>query len=205
MNIKEDNCVIDIFLFVHPLDTYSHCGVNRLITAFSNSSIKMYYHIIPCQNQKMLDNYIQENHLPLNDLSLRYRLEKTALTVTRLFKAATFQGKKKARLFLYYLNRVTKNVNYQLTTDMFLTAAKQADLDVDMLFKDSQSKCVDKLIEKDKKMAEKYTVSCVPSAVIFDCAHTNGILIENNLSIDAILLALQVTQQSNVHKKANLT
>lgn len=199
MKIKKDSCVIDIFLFIHPLDTYCHCGVNRLITAFSNSSVKMYCHIIPYQNKEMLDKYIQENKLPLNDLSLRYNIEKTALNVTRLFKAATFQGKKKARLFLYYLNQFTKEFNHQLTTDMFLSAAKQANLDVDMLVKDSTSERVDKLIEKDKKMAEKYTISYVPSAVIFDCAHADGILIENNLSVDAILLALQITQQSNVH------
>lgn len=198
MKIKKDNCVIDIFLFIHPLDTYCHCDVNRLITAFSNSSVKMYCHIIPYQNKEMLDKYIQENNLPLNDLSLRYNIEKTALNVTRLFKAATFQGKKKARLFLYYLNHFTKEFHYQLTTDMFLSAATQANLDVDMLFKDSTSERVDKLIEKDTRMANKYTVSCVPSVIVFDSSHTDGILIENTLSVDSILLALEATQQSQV-------
>lgn len=199
MNIKNDKCVIDMFLFVNPLDTYCHCAVNRLITAFSNSPMKLYCHIIPYQSKEMLDTYIQDNNLPLSDLALRYTIEKTALTVTRLFKAATFQGKKKARLFLYYLNQFTKEFHYQLTTEMFLSAAQQANLDVDMLFKDSTGEQVYKLIEKDRRIAEKYTVSSVPSIIVFDNSHTDGILIENTLSVETILLSLKSAQHFYVN------
>lgn len=199
MKIKNDKCVIDMFLFVNPLDTYCHCAVNRLITAFSNSSIKLYCHIIPYQNKLMLDKYIQEHNLRLSDLNVRYQIEKTASSVMRLFKAATFQGKKKARLFLYYLNQFTKEFNYQLTTDMFLLAAQKANLDSDMLFKDSSSERVDKLIEKDIHMAQKYNIAYTPSVIVFDSSHMDGILIENTLSVETILLALQTTQQSHVH------
>ncbi|MBS4761135.1 DsbA family protein [Carnobacteriaceae bacterium zg-ZUI252] len=199
---KENNTyassVLDVYLFVNPIDTFCHCNVNQLITAMSCKPVKTYFHIIPYQNQEIIDRYIKAHQLPLTDLTLRKNIMHTTQTITRLFKAATCQGKKKARLFLYHLNPYTQAYGHQLTNEMMLNAAKKANLDIDMLISDAHSQTVSHLIEKDLKMAKHYTVSRAPSVIIFDSLCDDGILLENTVSVDDILYAVQSNVQFKI-------
>lgn len=199
---KENNVyassVLDIYLFVNPIDKYCHCGINRLITAMSGRKTKTYFHIIPYQNQQTIDSYIKSHQLSLTDFKLRQDILLASNTVTRLFKAATCQGKKKARLFLYHLNPYTQKFGHELTNEMIVAAAEKANLDIDMLINDSHSDMVSYLIQKDQKMAQKYHVSCTPSAIIFDSLCDDGLLLENTLSLEDISYALDSHLQYNI-------
>lgn len=182
--------VLDIFLFINPIDPCGSCHINRLMTGLSCVNEKTYFHIIPHVTLQMLNAYIQEKNLPLNDLSLRQTIQRNALEVKRLFKAASFQGKKKARLFLYYLNQCAKMPEYSFTHEALIYAAEKAQLDIGMLIIDKDSQMVEHLMEKDANLAKKYNVTLVPSALVFNSSHDSGILIEQNLSCETILYAL---------------
>lgn len=190
--------VLDFYLFFNPVDPICYSCIDELIRSTELLKNKTYLHVIPYQNFQLINQYMKENLLPLNDLTLRNRIQDTSYTIATTFKAAHFQGKKKAHLFLQQLNQFTQQYHHDVTNDMILCAAKQAELDIDMLLEDRESENVKTLYQHAQQVASQLDVQVTPSIVVFDTLQSCGVLLEKDISLDNILCALR--SQHNIAK-----
>lgn len=182
--------VFDFYLFFNPVDPFCYSCIDDMIQSIEQLKNKTYLHIIPYQNLQLTKQYMIDNHLPLSNLSVHNKIQETSFNIASTFKAARFQGKKKAHLFLQQLNQFTKVHHHNVSDTMILSAAKQANLDISMLLQDRDSQHVKQLYYHDQRTATQFDIRVTPSVVIFDTWQSSGVLLENDLTLENIFFAL---------------
>ncbi|MBS4750717.1 hypothetical protein GMA11_00645 [Granulicatella sp. zg-ZJ] len=183
---KEPAHVLDIYLFIDPIDTSCHQCATEILDFLNTLNMKVYTHFIPYFNLKTIDEYIKKYQLPTTDLTLRNKIYETDYLIGLTYKAATFQGKRKARQFLAQLKVLTDTYRHNLTDEDILGIAELSNLDLSMLLEDRQSENAKYLYQKDLEIAHKFSISKVPSIIVFDSCRPNGILIEEDITVSHI-------------------
>lgn len=187
--------VIDMYLFFNPIDPICYGCLEEPLATKESLKNKTYLHVIPVQNFKSISNYIKKNKLNHCDVALRNRIQQISNLITATHKAAQFQGKKRATQFIRELNHFTREYHHDVTDDMILTAAKNANLDIDMLLEDRNSDNVARLCQRSQQIAATFDIQTTPSVVIFDTARESGILIDKDISLDTIIAALNTPDE----------
>lgn len=182
--------VLDIYIFINPIDdSCLHCA-SSLLELAQDLGGKVYYHVIPFYNFQTITHYVKNRYKTENSVALCNELNQLSYLTALTYKAATFQGKKKAHSFFKHLKSFISNCHTPISPDHLLEAAKLAQLDIDMVLEDRQSSVVKQLYLKDLEIANRFNVTQTPSAIVFDSRCHSGILLELDVSIDTIRYAI---------------
>ncbi|MBF0779607.1 MULTISPECIES: DsbA family protein [unclassified Granulicatella] len=183
---KRPTHVFDIFLFIDPIDPLCQQCTKQVIDVIDALEQKTYFHIVPYQTLHTVDTFLKRYQLPTHDLCLRNSIYQLSYLISLSYKAANFQGKKKARQFLNYLTCYSHDL-LNNSSEHIAKAAQLADLDITMLYEDTHSQAIKDLYRKDQLMARKFSITSTPSMIIFNSGQDDGILLTDNLlSIDFI-------------------
>ena len=175
--------LIEIYLFVNPLDRRS-VEAEETLLAFSNDSTeKINLTILPIVNQKSVTAALAFQRIPLE---VRNTYMNLAYKMALDFKAAQIQGKKIAREFLLtaqYEILATKQPYCESVVENFFTKHG----DYSMFLEDRSSELVKELFWNDQQTARNFHISCETSAVVYNCTHEGaGLLIEGSETIQQI-------------------
>lgn len=182
--------VLDFYLFFNPVDPICYSCIDEMVQSIEGIENKAYLHVIPYQNLQLVQQYMIKHKMLLSDLTIRNAIQEKSYAIATTFKAAQFQGKKKAHHFLMHLNHFTKLHHHNITDEMILMAAQLADLDLKMLQDDRVSENVKSLYLHDQQIANQFDVHHTPSLVMFDTTKSSGVLIENNITKETLYFAL---------------
>lgn len=201
INKTPQSYVLDIYLFINPIDdSCLHCA-STILDLAKDWGGKIYYHVIPFYNFQTITHYLKQRHFTEHSVSLCNQLNELSYLTALTYKAATFQGKKKAHKFFKHLKSFIANCDTPITTDHILESLHLAQLDVDMVLDDRQSTLVKQLYLKDLEIANRFNVTQTPSAIVFDSRCHSGVLLEQDVSIESIRYAIEHNQHEVAYAK----
>lgn len=175
--------LIEIYLFINPLDRCSVEAEEALLHFAANSTEKIDLTILPLVNPKIITHALAKQRVTLEErneyMALAY---KTALD----FKAAQIQGKKIARSFLFTIQQQLFSTNASYS-EQLVQAFFQEHGDYAMFLEDRTSDLVKDLFWNDQRTAQKLQISCSTSAVVYNCMCSgDGLLLEGLETIQEI-------------------
>lgn len=168
-------------MFVNPIGGVCLETERNIIQSLNSHQQKARINVVPLTNLQIVTDYLQRSNMDLHDLELRNHIATVTYHSLLDYKAASFQGKKKARNFLLSLQKHINKDHEQYCADLVQLAASEAGLDLKTFADDRQSKLVKDLCEADRQLASELNVKNTPSTVLVDYRHNidgDGILIE---------------------------
>ncbi|MCP0887746.1 DsbA family protein [Ligilactobacillus sp. WILCCON 0076] len=166
--------MLEIYLFINPLGSVCYQTEQDILNLVARSSERINFRFIPLLNLNTVTSVMQSHRLPLNDLNIRNQMSDSLYQAALDYKAALFQGKKKGRAYLLYIQHAFLNSKSSYDEELVLAAAKACKLDVAMFMEDRHSDFTVKCFRQDQEMAAKMHVSEHPTLVLynlegFDC------------------------------------
>ncbi|WP_129044639.1 DsbA family protein [Companilactobacillus metriopterae] len=161
----------EIFLYVNPLCSYCLNVEQSIIDFTRKNSISTQFHFITTYNMETINEYLEMKGCKLSDLDERTKCTKEIYDAALLYKSATFQGNKKARIFLMRMQDQINVQNLPFNEKTIMDAAIYAGLEYDtiMSYKDSES--VEQGLKRDQQLIKDMNIRKAPSIVIFDNAN----------------------------------
>lgn len=166
--------MLEMYLFINPLGAVCYQAEQDILTLVARSDKQINFRFIPLLTLKTVTSVMKTRHIPLGDLEQRNKLAKELYQAALDCKAALFQGKKKGRAFLLYIQQAFLNSPTGYNEALALSAAKACKLDVDMFLEDRQSEFTEHQFQQDQQLAAKMNVTDYPTLVLynlegFDC------------------------------------
>lgn len=180
-------------MFVNPIGGVCLETERNIIDSLDYHHQKARINVVPLTNLQIVTDYLERNHLDQHDLDLRNHISTVIYESLLDFKAASFQGKKKARAFLLSLQKHINHDQAKYSDDLINLVVAEAALDPATFWDDRNSQLVKDLCEADRQLASELGVKRTPSTVLVDYRHNidgDGILIEgcvSNKLIDQIV------------------
>lgn len=178
------NILLEVFMFVNPIGGVCLDTESNIIQSLNNHQQKARINVVPLTNLQIVTDYLRRSNLNLHDLELRNHIANVTYQSLLDYKAASFQGKKKAREFLLNLQKHINKDHEKYSDELVNQAATEAKLEIETFNDDRHSKLVKELCEADRQLASELKVSCTPSTVLVDYRHNidgDGILIEGHV------------------------
>ncbi len=174
-------------MFVNPIGGVCLDTERNIIQSLNNHQQKERINVVPLTNLQIVTDYLKRSNLDLHDLELRNHIATITYQSLLDYKAASFQGKKKAREFLLNLQKYINKDHEKYSDELINQAASEAKLENNTFNEDRQSKLVKDLCEADRQLASELNVRSTPSTVLVDYRHNidgDGILIEGRVERD---------------------
>ncbi|ERL66160.1 DsbA family protein [Schleiferilactobacillus shenzhenensis] len=162
--------MLEIFLFVNPIGIECLSAERSTLKAIADYPDTVHYSFIPLVNLKIVKRYMELKHIPANDLTAQNKINQMAYSVALDFKAASFQGTKKAREFLLFIQSAINEHDRAYTPALVEEGLRAAGVDSAMFWDDRHSPYVQSGYEKDLAAATRMGVEIAPSMVLFDYA-----------------------------------
>ncbi|MDO4432526.1 MAG: DsbA family protein [Aerococcaceae bacterium] len=178
----------EFYLFVSPLGYKCYQAEQALLDIIQTLSAKTELHILCYHNHTVVSRFLNQlSHLP-QDLETRNRVFQLVYDACLAYKAASLQGKRKAREFLLSMQREIAGNVERFTTDYALDLAQRIGLDVPLFETDWRSDYVRKLYLKDQQIAHDMNAQTIPSLVAFEhSVNTDGVLLTDAITCETIL------------------
>lgn len=160
--------MIEIFLFVNPIGIECLSAERSTLRAIEDYPDTVHYSFVPLINLKIVKHYMELKHIDPTNLKAQNEINRVAYSVALDFKAASFQGTKKARQFLLFMQSAINEHDRQYTPSLIEEGLKLAHIDVTMFWEDRHSTYVKSGYEKDLAAATRMGVETAPSMVLFD-------------------------------------
>ncbi|TDM03800.1 DsbA family protein [Macrococcus carouselicus] len=116
--------------------------------------------------------YIEIKHILLPTLRILTKCQAQSTTeddnIALAYKAAELQGRKKAAMFLRFLQNETMTKNDIITRDLLMQSAQKANLDLDTYTDDIRSTHVTNSLKVDQHIAREMEVNMSPTLVFFN-------------------------------------
>ncbi|TDM13331.1 DsbA family protein [Macrococcus bovicus] len=116
--------------------------------------------------------YIEIKHILLPTLRILTKCQAQSTTeddnIALAYKAAELQGRKKAAMFLRYLQNETMTKNDIITRELLMQSAAKAQLDLDTFAEDIRSIHVTNSLKVDQHIAREMEVTMSPTLVFFN-------------------------------------
>lgn len=160
--------VLEIFLFVNPIGIECLSAERSTFKAIEDYPDTVHFSFIPLVNLKVIKRYMALKHIDPADLAAQNEINRIAYSVALDFKAASFQGTKKAREFLLFMQSAINEHDREYTPDLIEEGLREAGLDSAMFWEDRHSTYVKSGYEKDLAAATRMGVEIAPSMVLFD-------------------------------------
>lgn len=172
--------MIEIYLFVNPLDDHCLLSEQRFLKAIEQESDKVYLKLIPVLNPLIIHHYLVDNNFPTNDLEYRNRLIETVYSACLDVKAAQLQGKKMGRKFLFHLQNLVGKKKMTYSEELVDQILTKINADKETFKLDRQSKLVKEFFQIDQQVANEMGINRFSKAVIFnyDSPKNFGVLID---------------------------
>lgn len=100
--------MVEIYLFVNPLDELCLLSEKRFLEAIEKENNKVYLKLIPVLNPLIIQHYLIDNNYPTNDLTHRNQLVETIYSACLDVKAAQLQGKKNGKKISFSFARFSR-------------------------------------------------------------------------------------------------
>ncbi|GGA98819.1 DsbA family protein [Macrococcus hajekii] len=118
------------------------------------------------------NQYVEIKHILLPTLRILTKCQAQSTTeddnIALAYKAAELQGRKKAAMFLRFLQNETMTKNDIITRDLLMQSAEKANLDLDTYAEDIRSTHVTNSLKIDQHIAREMEVSMSPTLVFFN-------------------------------------
>lgn len=161
------NNVIEVFLFVNPLDSECY-ETEKMMEKFSSErNEKVRLRFIPLLNFQTIGQHLREQNIAGASLDMRNRLYEEFYHASLAFQAASMQGKKKGRQFLLALQKAIVVDHQDFSKETVLEVAQKVNLDMEMFEEDLISDLAKNAFTKDQKLAQEMSVKQASSCVIF--------------------------------------
>lgn len=153
----------DIFFFINPL-SQKNLEVEKNLLSHVNTN-ETHVHFIPIINLRIVNNFIKL-HPRFHGLDDKNNVFKMVYDELLAFKAAEFQGAKKARQFLMLIQEETYRSNKPLSENLILNCAYKVNLDIEMFTEDWHSDLVHEEFIKDLQFANKMNIKQTPATAV---------------------------------------
>lgn len=186
-NESTHNEMIEIYLFINPIDSICLQAEKEVLKFVEKSTGKIQVHFIPIHNLSTVTQYLSTNNLSKSDLNLRNTVCSVTYDICLYYSAATMQGKKKGRNFLLELQDALLEQKESYSETLVLEAAKKAKLDIPMFLEDKELEFTKTSFEADQKVAREMNAFNAPSCVLFSDHHKDhGFLIEEGITVELL-------------------
>lgn len=183
--------MLEIHLFVNPLGQGCRRSEIDVAKCDQMSAVKVRVTIVPLLNMATIQQTIGLYHLPANDLELRSRVCQTLYQAILDYKAAQFQGQKRARKFLMQQQQTLDDNHLHYDDDLAVKIAKSVPLDIEMFKEDRHGEMVKKAFRDDQQLASQMGITETETAVVIDTSNPNcGVKIDN-FSFERLLKAYE--------------
>ncbi|WP_407372432.1 DsbA family protein [Carnobacterium sp.] len=186
-NESTHNEMIEIYLFINPIDSSCLQAEKEVMQFVEKSTGKISVHFIPIHNLSTVTQYLATNNLSKSDLTLRNAVCSVTYDICLYYSAAKMQGKKKGRNFLLELQDALIEQKKSFSEALVLEAAKKAKLDIQMFLEDKELEFTKTSFEADQKVAREMNAFNAPSCVLFSDHHKDhGFLIEEGITVELL-------------------
>jgi len=163
-----------MYLFINPLGAVCYQAEQDILDLVARSDKEINFRFIPLLTLKTVTSVMKARQIPLGDLQQRNNLSKELYQAALDCKAALFQGKKKGRSYLLYIQQAFLNSPTSYDETLALKAAKACKLDIAMFLEDRNAAFTEKQFQQDQQLAAKMHVTEHPTLVLynldgFDC------------------------------------
>ena len=156
---------IEIFLVVNPISKASlkmEEEVLKFVNAYEENTQMTIY---PYHNNQTLYRYMKKNDLS-TEMAVWNKLYNESFHLSLAFIAATIQGKKKGREFLFAIQRKMIIQKRSLSKKLLIESAEQADLDMEMFLFDFHSPFVQHLFDLDQDVSSAMGAKDTPTCLL---------------------------------------
>lgn len=172
--------VLEIHLFVNPLGESCRNSEADVAKCSKMAAVKVRCTIVPLLNMATIQQTIRMYNLPEDDLEIRSKVCQTLYQSILDYKAAQFQGQKRARKFLLYQQQALEENNLNYDDKVTEQIAKKVSLDVDMFNEDRHSDLVEEAFRDDQQLASSMGISATETAIVVDTTNPScGIKIDH--------------------------
>ncbi len=198
--------LLEIFMFANPIGGLCLNTEVNIIRGLKQHRLKVQPNLVPITNMNVVTDFLERNQLDTRDLILRNQVMAITFQSMLDYKAASFQGNKKARAFTMSLQDHLNEGLDCYSDDLIHTIAREVHLDEQTFFTDRVSQLAKDLCEADRQLANNLGVKKTPSTVFIDYRQNingDGILINGAVTEDLIdqILAKQLPQQQTINQK----
>lgn len=203
--------LFEFYLFVNPLGSKSRYAEQELSKTVNIIAAKVDVHILTFHNQRIVTEFMEHLGAPVNDLKTRNQIYRTVYQASLAYKAATMQGKRKARIFLMKMQQHIQGDFDLFTKEFVFELVRDVGLDLETFQEDFQSDFVRQLYLNDQKIAVDMQVESTPSLVVFensiDGFHLDGKITCQNIltQIDDIMAEATQLQAKSQPIKTHLS
>ncbi len=181
-------------MFANPIGGLCLTTEVNIMRGLKQHQQKAQINLVPMTNMRIVTDYLQRNDLDVHDLALRNQVMTITYQSMLDFKAASFQGNKKARAFMMSLQEhLCQDGLSQYSDDLIHEIAAEVQLDTETFCDDRKGQLVQDLCQADRQLANDLGVLKTPSTFFIDYRHNpdgDGILINGSVSqvlIDQLL------------------
>ncbi|MGX7013566.1 DsbA family protein [Vagococcus silagei] len=192
--------MIEIYLFVNPLDKHCLDIEKKFLNIINNESQKIHFRVIPIINLKIIHQFLKRKNLESKGLEYRNELFTSIYSACLDLKAAQLQGMHMSKKLLLLLQEAVGVGDIPYSPELALHLIQKIGADVETFKEDRDSKLVQRCFQKDQQIAQEMSVSDYSTAVIFnyDSHEDFGILVDANLSERHISRLIQASSTSNL-------
>ncbi|WP_179394323.1 DsbA family protein [Lacticaseibacillus absianus] len=163
--------MLELFLFVNPISRRCRQAETAVYRLVSELKAKITLHFIPVVNFQVIDQYMQETAMDCKDLAMRNRLFETAYQLSLDYKAAQFQGNKKARALLMAEQAMLDADPHRYDASFAAQCLAASGLDREAFQDDRAREAMAHCLSSDQGIAYEMGVTEVPSAVLINVDH----------------------------------
>lgn len=181
--------MLEIFLFVNPIGSRCLETEKDLLKLTSELDTETKFTFVPYVSIPVIGKYMALNQLDPHDLKERNRLTQIAYAASLDVKAASLQGKMKARNFVMALQTLINEDHCTYNEETVNAALEIAHLDREWFQDDRCDPELKALCQSDETLIQDYHIGDAPTVVAFNTTATTqqaGVLIEDCSDYDAM-------------------
>lgn len=171
--------MIEIYLFVNPLDKASLIMEQRLLKIISGETEKIHFRVIPFLNPRVIHNYVLDQGQSIHDLAYRNQLFNSIYSACLDYKAVQLQGKKLGTKFLFEIQKQVGFFNQNYSENLVHSILESLGADIPLFTVDRQSPLIEDFFKLDQQVAQEMGIENFSDAVIFNynCERDFGVLV----------------------------
>lgn len=163
--------MLEVFLFIDPIGQRCHQAEQALTSLAQELKTQVQLHFVPLLNFRIIESFMKEQQLDQSNLALRNQLFEAAYQIALDFKAAQFQGNKKARAMLMREQELFAANDRRYIPAMAHQCVTELKLDEAEFNEDRQMQAMVSCFTSDQNIAQEMGVTETPAAVLIDTLH----------------------------------
>lgn len=175
--------MIEIYLFINPLDEQSLTAEKKYLDIIAKETEKVHFRLIPVLNPRIIQNYLVKNNITTHNLKCRNELFNTIYSACLDLKAVQLQGKQIGRAFLYELQERVGSQKDVYSKHLVTDILSSIGVDLEIYEADRASDLIVDFFKMDQQIAQEMNIESFTDAVIFNyrCDRDFGVLVTDDM------------------------